>query len=316
METNPRYLLVGSFVLVLLAGLVVVVMWLARFEFRESANYYDIYFTGSVTGLNGGSVVRENGISVGRVTEIRLDPLDPTRVRVTVQVNGRAEIRSDAVASLETQGLTGAAFINITGGSRGAPTLEREPGQRYPVIASEPSGLQRVVTSAPEALARLIALTDELKDVLNEHNRQSITETLDNLRQLTAAMAKHSSEIDSALSDGTAALHDLRDTLDSAHAILVSLNAMIAPKGDMAAAIRSVNATSRKFAATADQINALLDADGPDLNRFLRQEPGQIQQLISQTQTLVAQLNRIADEIERNPSSLIYGDQRQGYRPR
>jgi phospholipid/cholesterol/gamma-HCH transport system substrate-binding protein len=315
METRARYIMVGSFVLFLLVGLVVAVMWIARVELQQSVAYYDIYFAGSVTGLTAGSAVRDNGIAVGRVTEIKLDPKDPTEVRVTVEINGGTVIKSDAVASLETQGLTGAAYINITGGSREAAPVTRAAGERYPVIASAPSGLQRVVTSAPEALARLIALTDELNDMLNEHNRQAIADTLENVRRLTAAMASHTGEIDSAISDGTAALHDLRSTLESAQAILVSLNAVIAPSGDMTSAIKSVSDTSRKFANVADRLDSLLAQNDPQLTSFLRQGPSQLEQLVAQSQALVAQLSRIAETIERDPSRIIYGDRRQGYQP-
>jgi phospholipid/cholesterol/gamma-HCH transport system substrate-binding protein len=306
---------VGSFVLFLLTALVIAVVWLARVEFQESVVYYDIYFSGSVTGLNAGSAVRDNGIAVGRVTEIRLDPQDPTQVRVTVEIDGGFVIKSDAVASLETQGLTGAAYINITGGSRGALAVTRAAGERYPVIASAPSGLQRVVTSAPEVLARLIAVTDKLNDMLNEKNRKAVSDTLENVRRLTAAMAGHTAEIDGAITDSTAALHDLRSTLESAQAVLASLNEVIAPNGDMSQAIKSVSNTSRKFADVSDRLDALIAQDGPQFSGFLRQGSGQIEQLVAQSQALVAQLSHIADMIERDPSRVIYGDRRPGYQP-
>jgi phospholipid/cholesterol/gamma-HCH transport system substrate-binding protein len=346
METQGRYVLVGSFVLLLLAALVVVVLWLARFEFRERVSFYDIYFEGSVAGLNQGSAVRDNGIAVGRVAEIRLDPRDPTRVRVTVEIQAGTIIRTNAVASLETQGLTGGAYINITGGSRNAPPIERQVGERYPVIASAPSGLQRVVSSAPEALARLIALTNQLSDLLRPANREAIAQTLENMRRLTATVASHTGEIDSAITDSTASLHALRSTLETAQAVLASLNLVLAPGGDMATAIESFNETSKRFGAVADQLNArlaaggdiaqtvrsvnetarkfadvadrldgLLAANGPELRDFGRDGLAQIEQLVVQTQALVTQLSRIADGFERDPSQIIYGDRRQGYRP-
>ncbi|HKW54755.1 MAG TPA: MlaD family protein, partial [Stellaceae bacterium] len=156
METRANYVAVGAFVLLLLAGAVVALLWLARGQFNRESTYYDIYFSGSVTGLAQGSAVRYNGIQIGRVVEIRIDPQNTSQVRATIEVDqAAAVIKSDVVASLEVQGLTGAAFIEITGGSQGAPPLQRREGERYPVIASRPSGLQQVVTSAPEALARL-----------------------------------------------------------------------------------------------------------------------------------------------------------------
>src|SRR5579885_674358 len=192
METRANYVAVGAFVLAVLAGVVVVLLWLARVQFNHVFAHYDIYFTGSVTGLTQGSAVTYNGIQIGRVIEIRIDPQNLQQVRVTIEVDQPTLIRSDAVASLEVQGLTGVAFVEITGGSQNAPPLEAQLGQRYPVIASRPSGLQRVVSSAPEALSRLIEVADRLAEVLDDRNRAAITETLDNMRRLSAVAAARS----------------------------------------------------------------------------------------------------------------------------
>ncbi len=316
METRARYIMVGTFFLTLLVAIVITVLWLARVEFQQRVSFYDIYFPGSVSGLNRGSVVRDNGIPVGRVTEVRIDPQDPSRVRVTVEIEAGTVIKSDAVASLEIQGLTGGAFINVTGGSRDAAPLVRESGQRYPVIASAQSGFQRVVTSAPEALARVIALADQLSDVFNDKNRMAIADTLENVRRLTATVASHTGEIDGAISDATTALRDLRNTLETANAILSSLNQTIGPSSEMADAIKSVNSTSQKFGQLAQHLDAILDDNSPQLRDFTRRGLDQLQQLVAQSQQLVAQLSRLADSLERDPSRIIYGDRRQGYEPK
>src|SRR5579885_2594149 len=316
METRARYIMVGTFFLTLLVAIVITVLWLARVEFQQRVSFYDIYFPGSVSGLNRGSVVAETVITDGRVTEVRIDPQDPSRVRVTVEIEAGTVIKSDAVASLEIQGLTGGAFINVTGGSRDAAPLVRESGQRYPVIASAQSGFQRVVTSAPEALARVIALADQLSDVFNDKNRMAIADTLENVRRLTATVASHTGEIDGAISDATTALRDLRNTLETANAILSSLNQTIGPSSEMADAIKSVNSTSQKFGQLAQHLDAILDDNSPQLRDFTRRGLDQLQQLVAQSQQLVAQLSRLADSLERDPSRIIYGDRRQGYEPK
>jgi phospholipid/cholesterol/gamma-HCH transport system substrate-binding protein len=316
METRAPYVLVGSFVLVFIAGLVVAVLWFARVQFREHQVYYDIYFHASVNGLSQGSTVRYNGIPVGRVAEIKLDPLDPTQVRVTIELGTGVVVKSDTVAALEMQGLAGGAYVNLTGGTRGAPMLARAPGERYPVIASRPSGLQRVVTTAPEALARLIALADQLSEILSADNRKAIGETLQNLRQLTRAAASHTAEIDSAIDDGAQTLHGLRNTLESANAILAALKGLTAPQGNMQETLRSIGETSRHFDALAQRLDALVAENQPKIRDFTGRGLDQLEQLVQQAQQLVAQLSRIADSIERDPSRLIYGDRRPGYNPR
>jgi len=316
METRAHFVLVGAFVLFLVVCAAIAVLWLARVEFQEKISYYDIYFTGSVTGLVAGSPVRANGVAVGHVTDVRLDPQDPTKVRVTVAVTGGEVIRTDSVAALEIQGLTGGAFVNITGGRVEAPPLTRQAGERYPVIASVQSGLQRVVQSAPEALTRLVELTNRVNEILNEQNRQAIAQTLDNMRRVSAAVATHSSEIDSALTDGAAALRELRQTLESANAILANLNQLASPTGDISTAFRSVNETSRKIADVAQGLDRLLAENGPPLHDLTHNGFDQIESLVAQAQHLVQLLNRIAESLERDPTRLLYGDRREGYQPK
>ena len=80
METRANYFLVGVFVIVLSAGVLGFVVWLAKFQFDTTFAHYDVVYKGSVTGLKEGSAVRFSGVKVGEVTKIRLDPEDARRV--------------------------------------------------------------------------------------------------------------------------------------------------------------------------------------------------------------------------------------------
>ena len=100
------------------------------------------------------------------------------------------EIHSDSVASIETQGLTGVSYVEISGGTIGSPLLIAAAGQRYPEIASRPSSLQEVFDNAPELLARLLVIADRLASVLDDKNRGAIAQTLVNIRD-TTGMLEH-----------------------------------------------------------------------------------------------------------------------------
>ncbi len=139
METRASYLLVGTFVLAFTAGLVVFVIWLAKFQFDTEFARFDIHFKGSVTGLSLASPVRYSGVRVGEVVEISLLPDRPDEVRVTIETDSTTPVRADTVATLELEGLTGGLAILLIGKAPDAPPLEAAPGQRYPVIASEAS---------------------------------------------------------------------------------------------------------------------------------------------------------------------------------
>ncbi|MGO8918428.1 MAG: MlaD family protein [Stellaceae bacterium] len=317
METRANYVAVGAFVLAALIGIVVVVLWLARVEFNREFAYYDVYFNGSVTGLAQGSEVRYNGIRVGRVTEIRIDPQNLQQVRVTVELDQTALIKADAVASIEVQGLTGSAYIEISGGSQNAPPLEVQPGQRYPVIASQQSGLQRVFASAPEVLARLLDVADKLNEILDQQNRSAIAETLDNLRRITAVGAARAGDVDSVLGDAAVAMRELRGTLTSADQTLDVLRQLVGEHGEAREALQAIDGASRKLDKLTTDLDSLVQENRPPLRDFSQRGLNELGQLIVDARTLVSELTRLSEEIERDPARfLLGGDRREGYQPR
>ena len=94
METRANYLLVGSFVLIIFAGTILFVLWLAKFQFDQKFTRYDIEFQGSVSGMKVGSSVELNGIPVGEVIAIGIDERDVEKVKVTIEVPATTPIRS------------------------------------------------------------------------------------------------------------------------------------------------------------------------------------------------------------------------------
>src|SRR5437588_11837563 len=177
METRARYVAVGAFVLAVIVIGFVAVLSLGRVEFAQDLKRYYIFFKGSVTGLSKGSVVQYNGITVGRVIHVRVDPDDLEKIQVTVEIDkALVPIKTDARAFVDTNLLSGVATIQIRGGTREAIDLEPEPGHRYPVIASGSSVLQRVTEAGPQLLDRLMLVADSLNAVPSEQNRQAVTE--------------------------------------------------------------------------------------------------------------------------------------------
>lgn len=308
METRANYVAVGAFVLAMLVAIVVAVAWLGASSFNRDFAHYDVFFTGSVTGLTQGSAVRYNGIQVGRVIEIRIDPQNLEQVRATIEVDPTVQIKSDAVASLEIQGLTGLAFIDITGGSQTSPPLARKEGERYPVIASQPSGFQRVVASAPEALNRLIEVADRLSLIFDDKNRAALAETLQNLRQVTAVAAAHSADIDGTLADAAVAARELRGTATELRELF--------GEGDARNMFVALADTAKKLDRLADHMDALVQENRPALRDFGQNGLNQLSQLVIDSRALVASLNSIADQLQRDPPGFLFGDRRAGYQPR
>src|SRR5712692_10928505 len=196
METRAHHIVVGAFVIALLTGVFMSVIWLAGAQFQREGKIYDIYFRGSVSGLNEGAPVRYKGVQIGRVLSIRLDPDNVERIRVRIEVDAATPIKEDAVAELEAQGITGLAFVQITGGSNASPDVQKREDKRYPIIASKPSRLEEVFISAPELLKRATLVADRLLLVLSDANLAAITESLSRVDALAGTLAGSSGQID------------------------------------------------------------------------------------------------------------------------
>src|SRR5215475_2818426 len=178
METRAHYVAVGAFVLAIIVLGFVAVLSLGRVEFAQELKRYYIFFKGSVIGLSKGSFVQYNGITVGRVVDVRVDPDDLEKIQVTVEIDTNVvKIKTDARAFVDTNLLSGVATIQIRGGTREARNLEPEPGHRYPVIASGSSVLQRVTETGPQLLERLMVSVDRRNTMLTHFTCKTLSET-------------------------------------------------------------------------------------------------------------------------------------------
>ncbi len=196
METKANYLLIGAFTLACIAGAFALFLWLAKIEIDRQYAYYDILF-GDVAGLSQAGDVRYNGLPVGQVVNLELDPVDPSQVRITIEVGADTPINSDTVAKLQGQGVTGVSYVALSGG-----TDTSEPLPEGAVIPSERSALQSVFEGAPQLLESAINLLEDINEVFDDQNRDAITRILDNTANATA-------RLDSALENFETLSNDL-----------------------------------------------------------------------------------------------------------
>ncbi|MBV9521684.1 MAG: MCE family protein [Alphaproteobacteria bacterium] len=320
METRAHHITVGAFVLIILAAVLASIVWLARLQFQREGSIYDINFRGSVNGLSEGAPVRYKGVPIGRVLTIKLAPENVERIRVRIAVDSNAPIKQDAVASLELQGITGQAYVQISGGSNASPPLKATPDRTYPLIMSRPSQLEEVVTSAPELLNRAIRVADRLAEVLSQDNEEAVTRTLHNLDSLTGTFVKDGEQVDRLVAAGADALADLRATVAAANGLLAHTDQALNQKNGI---VERLNATLEEFGRSAktlgqvtDHLDGVLQENRPALREFTQRGLTQAEQLVADSRSLIASLNRIADEIQRDPSRFLYGDRREGYHPR
>lgn len=311
METRASYVLVGSFVLTLILGLFVFTVWIAKIQLEESRQPYRIFFTGSVTGLQTGSPVRYQGIPIGTVTDLRLDPENVGRVRVTIEVNRDTPIKTDSIASLEVQGVTGGAYVQITGGTDGSELLREAENRGIPVIPSRPSTLATVVDAAPQILGRVLDLTDRLSaGLLSPQNVQVMGETLTNARQISADVAAATRGLDGTVRELTGLLAELNRTVQVVgphldETVVQAGKSMAAATGDL----RELTASLKQASA---QLNSMVSENRQPVRDFAQTGLYEITLLVTQLRDLSAQISRVVARIENDPSNFLFGGTRNG----
>jgi phospholipid/cholesterol/gamma-HCH transport system substrate-binding protein len=306
METRASYILVGSFVLALLAGLFVFTAWIAKVQFEETRSPYYIYFTGSVTGLQPGSPVRYRGIPVGTVADIRLDPNNVTRVRVRIEVDGGTPIKTDSIASLEVQGITGGSYVQISGGTAESEPLKDTDGDGIPEIPSRPSPLSAVVDAAPQILDRTLEVTNRVLQLLSPENQTAIARTLANTESLTADLSKAAAGLEGTMAQLNTVLHSIEVAAPSIQESMASMaNSGTTIKSDF-------NGLAQALKATSTQLNTLLEENREPLRDFTGSGLYEMTLLITQLRDLSGQLSRVVTRIENSPSNFLFGGTGQG----
>jgi phospholipid/cholesterol/gamma-HCH transport system substrate-binding protein len=310
MEPKVNYVLVGSFVVLLGAALLGLVLWLGKGDYRGTYDHYYSYMRESVSGLSVDAAVKYQGVNVGRVKEIVLSPEIPEEVRLTLDVVRGTPVKEDTVAVLETQGLTGLRTVNLTGGSRGSPPLVAKPGEPYTVIKSRPSFFLRVENALsrlladegfPRLLVNLSALTEDARVVVDEQNRRALKRILADLANVTGILAAHRAELAASIVTGNEALKKIAALSKKMDQQLPEI------MGEASKSIRSFQNMTQEIARTSASIESTLEANRANLDQFTGQTLGEAGLLVAELRQLTATAQALVQELERQPSALIFG---------
>jgi phospholipid/cholesterol/gamma-HCH transport system substrate-binding protein len=214
METKANYLMIGGFVLGVLALAFIFVFWMSNFG--GGGQRYMVVFESSVAGLTTGSSVGFNGIRVGEVQSFALDPEDARKVQVVVSVRDDTPVRENSHASIQSMGLTGGSGIQITPGSPDSPLLVATAENPVPVIRADAGSGQGVFEAGSAALNNANVFISKLNALLDE-NEKAINTTMTNVEQFTTMLNAKKEDIGQAITDvqqGAAAFKSLSTKLE------------------------------------------------------------------------------------------------------
>jgi phospholipid/cholesterol/gamma-HCH transport system substrate-binding protein len=227
METKANYVLIGA---VTVAGAVLVMlfaMWMTGGEFRRGYNEYDIYFEDPVRGLTEGGEVRFNGIKVGEVDSLRIDPDNTNRVIARVRVSTDVPVKTDSEAQLEPIGLTGVTLIQLSAGSADAALLRPTFGGPPPRIQGRGSQIDILVERSEDIALRASEAMAAVRDLLTDENIARVTRIVENLEAVSTQLADRRSVVTrsgEAAQEVTMLARDLRSDLAELDQAIAEMN--------------------------------------------------------------------------------------------
>jgi phospholipid/cholesterol/gamma-HCH transport system substrate-binding protein len=332
LETKASHLVIGTFVLIVVAGIFGFVIWLAKLQIDREFSEYFVYFDGAVSGLSDGADVLFDGIPVGSVEDIRIDPDNNGRVRVHVEIDANTPIREDSIAVLQLKGITGVSQLLIESGTQESPMSKPTPERPIPEIASKPSQFEQIFEGAPEVVASLLELITRANNFLNNENRQAISNILGDINTLTTAIAGRTADLDTLItnlrdttgniSDAAGSVSVIADDLqtlvkDANHTLALTRGALVnADKlldEDVRALFIEARRTSKAATRLTDEAGSLVAENRRPLNEFATEGLNDFTGLVREMRELVAALTRVSEKIESDPARFFFGDSQQGF---
>ncbi|HRE87267.1 MAG: MlaD family protein [Candidatus Accumulibacter phosphatis] len=297
-ETKVNYPLVGAFVLVLGSVLVAGILWLASGgALRTTHDLYLAVVDESVAGLNADAPVKYNGVDVGKVRQIRLDPGNPQQVNLLFAIERGTPIREDTVAVLKTQGLTGIAYIELSGGTRDSPPLRATEGSDYPVIRTKPSLAARLDNLLTTVLTKLDSLSNNVNAILSDANRKAFADALADIAVVAHTIAARKDALDSGITHAARTFENASRATAQVGPVIDRLGRSADAVGKMASEVARTSVSARKT----------VDAVGADVQRFGAETLPELERLLEELTVLSASLRRLSEQTERNPASLLFG---------
>ncbi|VVN03213.1 hypothetical protein PS623_03397 [Pseudomonas fluorescens] len=303
METRAHHVLIGLVTVLVVAGALLFGLWLTKSSVDSTFKDYQVVFNEAVSGLSRGSPVQYNGIKVGDVTTLRLDPQDPRRVLARIRLSADTPVKQDTQAKLTLAGVTGNAFIQLSGGTPQSPELKGKDGQ-LPVIVASPSPISRLLNDSSDVVGNINLLLHNANQLLSDDNVSRLSNTLANLEQTTGAFASQKGGISDAIAQLAAVGKQANAILAETQALMRNANGLLGTQGKQAfgSAEQAMNALAESTATINDLLKnnrEAIDDGAQGLN--------QLTPAIRELRETLNALKGISRRLEADPSGYLLG---------
>ncbi|HYB66000.1 MAG TPA: MlaD family protein [Steroidobacteraceae bacterium] len=300
MEREANYAAVGAFVLLVALAGALFVYWYSDTREHRDYNRYEIYFTGSVSGLEKGAAVRYLGVPVGRVNDLRIDPRDSSRAYVVVDVDASTPVSEHTVAELQLQGVTGLLYIDLSEDRTGKRLTAPVASLRYPVIRSAPSRFDVFLAGLPELVAAVGNLVNRADRLLSDENVAAVSSTLANVDKAAAGLPRTLKDLNSLIAELRGASSELASSASLAHGILQTVDP------DVRAAAQRVRAIADNLADATSQLDKAITENRQDIRAFTRQGLPEIERFVREGRAAAHDIRELSNSLRENPAQLLY----------
>jgi len=260
METRANYVLIGAFTLAVVVGVFGFVYWFQNIGGTGERAFYRVQFEGSVSGLRVGASVLFNGIRVGEVTDLKLNPQHPKQVIASISIDKSVAVRKDTEIGLEFQGLTGISALSLKGGNPSLPPLvgaKDNKDDHPPLLVAPPGATQDVTQAARDALRKV-------QDFIEE-NQKAFHSAVENIDKFTGALARNSDRLDK-IAEGLQSLTGGEDGKggeinEAARSIRTLADNLDKRTADIAVGITRLTSTGTRTLTTIDKAAKNFDAN-------------------------------------------------------
>jgi phospholipid/cholesterol/gamma-HCH transport system substrate-binding protein len=298
METRANHVLIGAFTILISILAVLFALWAANYSSNKKWDQYEVVFSEAVTGLGNGGIVQYNGINVGEVTKLKLDPKDPRKVVARIRLEADTPVKIDTKAKLAFVGLTGVAQIQLTGGLPESPLLQPTPEQPIPRIPTTPSALQNLSAAADD-------LVERVRMILSDENIARISGTLEDIHQLSTSVAGQKEDIAALIKNLKDVSVTLNATLLKAQGSLDTIDKSVVQ--NLPELTAKLDRTLASLEETAKNANGMLAENRQPLADFSQNGLGQLGPTLAELRVLVRDLRRISSRLDRNPAGYATG---------
>ena len=314
METRAHHVLIGTFAILAFVLGLGFVLWLSKTSADRAFGYYDVIFTEAVTGLSNGGLVQYNGIKVGEVTQLKLAPDDPRKVVARIRLDGDTPVKVDTEAKLGLLGVTGTAFIQLSGGSPASKPLLPTEEHPVPTIRATESALSKLLSSGDDIVTSVNQSLLRIGQLLSKENIDHVSATLEHFDAIASTIAEQRGDMAVALRQLADASSELKSTLTTLHTMASTTNELI--NTDVRQVMASTDKAIQSIERMAGSADRMLDENQAAIANFSDQGLRQIGPTLLDLRETLRSFKQLSDQLGSSNTLLLGRDQPKEYQPK